>query len=108
MCAPSRAGFYTGRYQQRFGFINNEGGIPTDVPLLPGVLREAGYRTCLLGKWHSTGPLPHERGCFDETLCSPKPSPFIPYHGPRLARNGKIEQSSAYSTDLFAHEAEAL
>ncbi len=106
LCGPSRAGFYTGRYQQRFGFIDNRGGIPTDVPLLPGVLREAGYHTGLLGKWHSAGPMPHERGCFDETFCSPQSSPFINYHRPKLSRNGKVEEFDVYTTDLFAREAE--
>lgn len=106
LCGPSRAGFFTGRYQQRFGFMDNSGGIPNDVPLLPGVLREAGYRTGLLGKWHSAGPMPHARGCFDETLCSPQSSPFINYHHPKLARNGTVEQFDVYTTDLFAREAE--
>ena len=57
LCAPSRAGFFSGLYQQRFGFNDNDSktGIPTDLPLLPGVLKNAGYRTCLLGKWHSEG-----------------------------------------------------
>jgi arylsulfatase A-like enzyme len=104
LCGPSRAGFFTGRYPQRFGFSDNVGGIPTDLPLLPGVLRNAGYHTGLIGKWHSTGPMPHERGCFDETLCSPKSSPFIDYHQPTLARNGKVEEFKEYSTDLFADE----
>lgn len=108
LCGPSRAGFYTGRYQQRFGFIDNEGGIPADMPLLPGVLRDAGYHTGFLGKWHSAGPMPHERGCFTETLCSPKSSPFIDYHHPKLSRNGKVEQSDQYTTDLFAREAETF
>lgn len=105
LCGPSRAGFYTGRYHQRFGFVGNGGGIPTTIPLLPGVLRDAGYHTGLLGKWHSTGPMPHARGCFDETLCSSVSSPFIDYHHPKLARNGKVEESDEYSTDLFAREA---
>ena len=105
LCGPSRAGFFSGRYAQRFGFWDNSGGIPTDQPLLPGVLRAAGYRTALLGKWHSTGPMPHARGIFDETLCSPVSSPFIDYHHPKLARNGTVEASDVYSTDLFAREA---
>jgi len=106
LCAPSRAGFYTGRYQQRFGFVSNNDTLPTDVPLLPGVLREAGYRTGLIGKWHAGGPLPHERGCFDETLCSPRSNPFISYQSPELARNGAVEKFDEYSTDLFARETE--
>ena len=105
LCGPSRAAFFSGRYAQRFGFWDNSGGIPTDQPLLPGVLRAAGYRTALLGKWHSTGPMPHARGVFDETLCSPVSSPFIDYHHPKLARNGMMEESDVYSTDLFAREA---
>lgn len=108
LCGPSRAGFLTGCYQQRFGFVSNQGGIPAGQPLLPGVLRDAGYHTGLLGKWHSAGPMPHERGCFDETLCSHLSSPFIDYHYPKLARNGKVEVSDEYSTDLFAREAEAF
>ena len=105
LCGPSRAAFFSGRYAQRFGFWDNSGGIPTDQPLLPGVLRAGGYRTALLGKWHSTGPMPHARGIFDETLCSPVSSPFIDYHHPKLARNGTAEASDVYSTDLFAREA---
>ena len=108
LCGPSRAGFFSGRHGQRFGFWDNSGGIPTDVPLLPGVLRAAGNRTALLGKWHSSGPMPHMRGIFDETLCSPVSSPFIDYHHPKLARNGVVEESDTYSTDLFAREAVAF
>lgn len=105
LCAPSRAGFYTGQYQQRFGFFDNEGSIPVDAKTLPGILRQGGYRTGLIGKWHSGGPLPHARGWWDETFCSPRPSPFITYQNPVMARNGKLEQTTGYSTDLFAKEA---
>lgn len=106
LCAPSRAGFFTGLYQQRFGFLDNEGAIPTNLPLLPGVLREAGYHTGLLGKWHSGGPAPHERGCFDETLCSARPNPFLDYFDPKLSRNGRPENCHGYITDMLAQEAE--
>jgi len=105
LCGPSRAGFFTGRYQERFGFIDNGGGIPAGQKLLPGALHDAGYYTGLIGKWHSTGPMPHRRGCFDETLCSPFSSPFINYHHPTLARNGVVQEFDEYSTDLFADEA---
>lgn len=106
LCAPSRAGLFSGIYQQRYGFIDNEGAIPGDIRLFPGALRDAGYHTGLIGKWHARGPLPFERGCFDETLCSPASAAFIDYHHPKLARNGKVETSDEYSTDLFAREAE--
>ena len=56
VCAPSRAGLISGRYQQRFGHECN--GIPADDGLLPSVptigkqLQQQGYRTMALGKWH--------------------------------------------------------
>jgi arylsulfatase A-like enzyme len=105
LCGPSRAAIFSGVYGQRFGFVDNEGGIPASQMLFPGALRAAGYRAALLGKWHSSGPMPHERGCFDETLCSHVSNPFIDYHHPKLARNGKVAVSEEYSTDLFGREA---
>ncbi len=71
VCAPSRASLLSGRYQQRFGYEFNpvrrdlEGiGIPEGVRILPQFLRERGYRTALIGKWHlgrtrETHPLSH-------------------------------------------------
>jgi len=64
-CSPSRAGLLTGRYQQGFGHEHNPPydedneviGIDVETQLLPDVLREAGYATGLIGKWHvGAGP----------------------------------------------------
>nr|WP_294896715.1 sulfatase-like hydrolase/transferase [uncultured Pedobacter sp.] len=64
VCAPSRAGLITGRYQQRFGFENNQSGAPTagftkeDMGIDPkentfgDEMRGNGYRTLAVGKWH--------------------------------------------------------
>ena len=75
-CSPTRAGLLTGRYQQRFGHINNPPwrpedatiGLPTDQTTIADVLKKAGYATGVIGKWHlGAAPMfhPNRRG-FDE------------------------------------------
>ncbi len=54
-CVPSRAGLVTGRYQQRFGVDDNvHVPIPADEPTIAERLRDAGYATGMVGKWHLT------------------------------------------------------
>src|SRR5262249_21973887 len=61
VCSPTRAGLLSGRYQQRFGhefnpaqlkFGGDGQGLPAGVTTLAEMLRAAGYRTGLVGKWH--------------------------------------------------------
>ena len=55
VCAPTRAGLLTGRYQQRFGFYtasDSRAGLPTSETTLAELLRDAGYATGVFGKWH--------------------------------------------------------
>ncbi|MDE0104767.1 MAG: sulfatase [Bryobacterales bacterium] len=55
VCAPTRAGLLTGRYQQRFGFYeasDSRAGLPTDEVTLANLLQDAGFATGVFGKWH--------------------------------------------------------
>lgn len=76
-CAASRAAFMTGRYQTRFGFEFNpigpknaaQGiGLPVDEKTVADRLRDVGYATGLVGKWHlgGTAPFHPQRRGFDE------------------------------------------
>lgn len=59
-CSPSRAGILSGKYQQSFGHEHNppydekseQIGIDAKTTLLPTVLKNNGYQTALIGKWH--------------------------------------------------------
>jgi arylsulfatase A-like enzyme len=52
ICAPYRGQLLTGRYAHANGVIDNEYALFDDQPTLPRVLREHGYRTAYVGKWH--------------------------------------------------------
>ena len=73
VCAPTRAGLMTGRYQHRFGLETNpqpgsvagENGLPTTETTLAEALVPLGYATGMFGKWHlggKAGLRPPERG----------------------------------------------
>ena len=55
VCAPTRAGLLTGRYQQRFGFYtagDSRTGMPVSEITVADVLKKKGYATAVIGKWH--------------------------------------------------------
>ncbi|MDQ8024345.1 MAG: sulfatase-like hydrolase/transferase [Moraxellaceae bacterium] len=65
VCSATRFALMTGRYQYRLrggleeplASANKSYGLPPEHPTLPSLLRDAGYTTALIGKWH-LGKLP--------------------------------------------------
>jgi arylsulfatase A-like enzyme len=123
VCSPSRAGLLTGRYQQRFGHEHNPGperfasasfGLPLSERTIADRLKDLGYATGLVGKWHlgyRSPFLPTERG-FDEFFgFLAGAHPYLPgrgrWGGPLLRGTEPVEERE-YLTDAFARESVAF
>lgn len=113
VCSPTRAGFLTGRYQQRVGIIDVLASHLDTPPLDPSeltigrMLQQAGYRTALFGKWHlgmekQNNPIhfgfDEFRGYLDG---------YVDYHAHAREwhHNLEVEPQQGYSTHLITRNA---
>ncbi len=118
MCSPSRAALMTGRFPMRYGmqtFVITPGqryGVPTDERMLAQELKEAGYGTYAVGKWH----LGHSRKAY-----WPQNRGFDYFYGTTIGnvdyftkerggvvdwqRNGEYLTEEGYITDLITDDA---
>ncbi len=65
LCSPSRASFLSGKHARAHRVMNNFTEYPNALPGYPGRLRQAGYETAYIGKWHMGEENDEQRPGFD-------------------------------------------
>lgn len=116
-CTPTRAALITGLYQHRCGMeelAHHGQQLPKGISTLPERLRDAGYTTGMVGKWHlgeDPGHTPLDRGFQSFFGFVGGGHVYLPavggkgeYHAPIL-RNREPLAETRYLTDAFGEEA---
>jgi arylsulfatase A-like enzyme len=120
VCTPTRCGYITGRYPARFKIgleepltaTNRDVGLEPGQPTIASLLKQSGYDTALIGKWHlgfrpEWGPNAHG---FDEFfgILAGAGDYFLHKNGlgqPDLYENLTPVERNGYLTDLLTERA---
>ena len=94
ICGPSRAVILTGKYSHLNGYTTHSSKFDVDQPTFPKMLREAGYQTAVVGKYHisevATGY------DYSEILIG-----LGPYYNPTMIRNGERVKHTGHTTKII-------
>jgi arylsulfatase A-like enzyme len=103
VCCPARAVMLTGKYAHKNGMVCNDLRLRESQVTLAELLKDAGYKTGLIGKWHLDGgkrdpgfvpPGPRRQGFDFWAACECRHDHFQPIYfrdTPRPIRSGKFE-----------------
>ena len=100
ICTPSRATILTGQYSHINGVHSLKGNLPSEKQYLAHEMKNAGYVTAMIGKWH----LKQEPAAFDYYKVLPGQGK---YYNPKFRVRGKkkwkqnVVRSTGHSSDVI-------
>lgn len=102
LCAPSRACFLTGKYSHVNG-VRTNGVAWRDQPIFTDYLKQAGYQTCFIGKFHQGGKVIPAKpdiwmGFTDQGVYLDQPLRDF---------DGQVKKEKGHNTDLLGDRAVA-
>ncbi len=94
LSGPSRACLLTGKHSHKNGFTDNTRTFDGSQQTFPKLLQQAGYETCVVGKWHLTS----DPTGFDywDILTGQGD-----YYNPTFIDNGKTVKRQGYVTNII-------
>jgi arylsulfatase A-like enzyme len=109
LCAPSRATMLTGLYAHAHGVVTNgdspsmrnQPGLRDDQVTFVRLLRQAGYRTAVVGKWH----MPSQPSGFDDWAVLPGQGVYV---DPEMIVNGARLKFRGHVDDVVGDQALAM
>jgi N-acetylglucosamine-6-sulfatase len=98
LCSPSRASILTGKYAHQHKIVDNNTAIPRGTRFFPELLRQAGYTTAFMGKWHMGGESDAPQPGFDKWVSFRGQGTYLPTAN-GLNIDGKRVPQKGYITD---------
>lgn len=100
LSGPSRACMITGKHSHKNGFTNNEHGVfDGSQQTMPKLMQQAGYSTCLIGKWH----LVSTPTGFDHYEIIPGQGDY--YNPTFITMDGQTHKEQGYLTNILTDKA---